>query len=219
MRSQTLIRVIGAHILCAHRHLFVLLSPYLQGFAQQDAHEALRTILNEVHDNTLINMPLGLGSGAIESGAGTSTVSAANPLYVSQRGLSSDSRQESLPTVATNPMRSKSGGSVAPEAAERAVVDGDSAGNKRRRGAEGGKERDSDEDSDTVTARPAPALGREWLHHGPYTGAETVPRSVISDVFQGLLCSRVRCRYGSHGYFVRQRWCAHGTGQEPFLPT
>jgi hypothetical protein len=39
-----------------------------------------------------------------------------------------------------------------------------------------------------------PRPGREWLVDGPYTGPETVQRSVISDLFQGIYASRVRCR-------------------------
>lgn len=42
----------------------------------------------------------------------------------------------------------------------------------------------------SVPTRP----DRSWLHDGPYTGPDTVQRSIISDLFQGVYCSRVRCR-------------------------
>ncbi len=36
--------------------------------------------------------------------------------------------------------------------------------------------------------------GRRWLIDGPFTGPATAPQSIVSDVFRGTLCSRVRCR-------------------------
>jgi hypothetical protein len=158
-------------------------------------------------------MPLGLqGNGAstrgssADFGAGVSpggpsaasVASAPNPLYVPQRGRSA-ADQDAASAVATNPMRSSSSANATSAVA--ATGSGDdrasSSGGKRRRGVKegkSGKEGDSDDDSSAGEERGPPVPGREWLHHGPYTGAETVSRSVTSDLFQGLLCSRVRCR-------------------------
>ena len=211
-----------AAFFCFHIVFSVCMDPpSLQGYAQQDAHEALRTIINEIHERSLLDVPLGLGSGSrnthCSSRASCDTIggapahggvplavsqSSSNPLYVRGRGTESEVATSS----SRNPMR------VVPASKSSGCDSSAPGGSKRRRehssnrivsrvgvGPEISGDRDSDDDSEKAGTREEPSgyqipADRNWLLHGPYTGTETVQRSIATDLFQGLLCSLVRCR-------------------------
>jgi hypothetical protein len=222
-------------------------NPLFEGFAQQDAHEALRTILNDMHERLTIQYPIGLFNPSRVTGS-----SLKSPTL---RVGSSDS--EELPTAngysaaasdsskfAKHPPSNH--GAKAVGAADDAKIQEDGEGRKRGNsgrsiGSQGSRrsgvvkrriaptsqtaeassmELDSDE-SDT-DKQPISAAGqataarsnkrrtpggdeppaeiedippsRQWLVDGPYTGPDTVSRSIISDLFQGVYSSTVRCR-------------------------
>ena len=138
-------------------------------------------------------------------------LTAPNPLYV--RSRSAEGSGGGATEVEPNPLRggaaaagdsASSGGSkrrregqAAASASSRAPSNAKSVGV----GPDAAAAPDSDDDDRGTAAGSVLAsleaslpADRKWLHHGPYTGAETVQRSIVSDLFQGLLCSRVRCR-------------------------
>ena len=211
------------------------------GFAQQDAHEALRTLLNDMHEKSAVAMPVGLYTSYLnaylsrgevaktgatrkrttltgtvstrrrlrsrEGGIGTIAPDAAcensngpptNDSLVdsdadsvepqssttNQRGIFGTSASAAVPTEQTAapqlPLGQETPTLVAPVA---------------RRGVSAGTVAAAGAAMELVgTPQFVPPLGREWLVDGPYTGPETVQRSIISDLFGGVMCSRVRCR-------------------------
>ena len=151
-------------------------------------------------------------SAAASVGAGVGVagrpISSSNPLYV--RGRSVDGGKVGEGLSSANPLRPSSvaTGGESPQAGSSkrrrehpstGSTLGPSASSKRLGVGPSMQNRDGDDGSEMAASavpmseEDLPA-DRKWLFHGPYTGAETVQRSVISDLFQGLLCSRVRCR-------------------------
>lgn len=232
-------------------------NPIFDGFAQQDAHEVWRTLLNDTHERTAVDMPMSLfatpmiaaetavaaahahagGSsdavmhaaqsrgGEVASGSRMARVHSAGELH-SAHSAGEPSPQQAhtlgrIPGVVKrsqagshvfmdtnsgadketgthNPARMITHTRVRPMAAP--YVDGDATGEisitvstKRPRLVE-----DAAEPSPaSVTHAGSPhshMYMREWLHTGPYTGGDTVSRSIVSDLFEGVLASNTRCR-------------------------
>jgi hypothetical protein len=203
------------------RHLRRI-NPLFEGFQQQDAHEALRATLNELHERLSVDVPMGLY---------TQAYAAAVPALARQ--LSGGKMGSAVAAGSTGSAGGGGGGAGAPAAAAGGSGSGGGGGSDGGREGRSGKEVDSDDDDyagspdakrprmengsvrsageDAAAAASSPARsastssrhrggryvpppGREWLVDGPYTGPDTVPRSVVSDLFQGIFCSRVRCR-------------------------
>ena len=131
-------------------------NPLFAGYQQQDAHEALRFILNMAHDALAVQVPH------------TYVTLATSPAVQFAR-----ERQLHTPVAAAAPS------------------DGAAA-------------------SDDAATRPAPLrtpsahsdahplLDRSWLVDGPYTPPPSRSCSVVSDLFQGVLASRVTCSRCGH---------------------
>ncbi len=243
-----------------------------EGYAQQDAHEALRAVLADIHEKLAVDVPVGLynndfpapayagaraavavssgpalaeaskrarkdGGGAPASSA--SGASSAAGGAVSSAAMSSSSSASSMPSptssssAAAAPSSVSSlklkelrergergaGGPSSASPASRKEMDSDDSdadeaplgrggkGSLRGAGGRESKAGDAADDDGAAGGSPSaswsglqtggasfsPRAARPWLHDGPYTGPDTVQRSIISDLFQGVFCSRVRC--------------------------
>jgi len=128
-------------------------NPLFAGYQQQDAHEALRFILNMAHDALAVQIP------------------------------------HSYVTLATSPavqfVRGQLGAPVAaaPAAAEPEAAALGAPRQLRLPAPQGGAH---------------PLSDRSWLVDGPYTPPPSRSCSVVSDLFQGVLASRVTCSRCGH---------------------
>jgi ubiquitin C-terminal hydrolase len=211
-------------------HALRRVNPLFEGFAQQDSHEALRSILNDLHERLAVEVPISLYSttAARRAGPADGTSAGTDGGAGSGRGGRAGGNGVAAglggPEVVRRQVRADSDDSTGQYAggAGDEEADGEHRGGKMdldessgapagrgdaRYGAPSKVATDSDvhmADASKSAARsagaaasvtsPRPQVGREWLHDGPYTGADTVQRSIVSDLFQGVFCSRVRCR-------------------------
>lgn len=180
-------------------------SPLFDGFDQHDAHEAMKTVLNAVHDTTSLDVPINLYSndfGAYKPSSyyidavlaaakqipGMRLPLASLPLSL----LDSESSTGDAAGTALDDPKPTPGSGLA--LGQRSLSH---ATNARTHTAAAHVPK-----SGAAASVSAPAystasgagFGREWLVTGPYTGSDTVPRSIVTDLFQGTLASRVRCR-------------------------
>jgi ubiquitin C-terminal hydrolase len=148
-------------------------NPIFEGYQQQDAHEALRTLLNEMHEKLAVEVPIGL----YQRGSRGGSVSTADP---SPYSVTSD--------VGVGSKRRIPRG-------EHEKVDSDDSEEEGRQTKAGRTSQRRRHSRSGVSQHELPEdnHGPKWLVEGPYTGPETVQRSIISDLFQGIYCSRVRC--------------------------
>lgn len=226
-------------------------NPLFEGYAQQDSHEALRSILNDLHERLAVEVPISLYSassaaagaaaaaalwsptpaakavrpgllGGVGAGTGLSARAASGSGSISkqrsgrsaavrQRADSDDSTGAAVagaPVSNAMDLDGEDGGSGGGDG-----DDDDDSGEQAKLGCEDASDRGGAPSVSTAagpdgnpgrgarsaphpssSTSPAPRPGREWLRDGPYTGPDTVQRSIISDLFQGVFCSRVRCR-------------------------
>ena len=201
-----------------------------EGWGQQDAHEALKKILLEMHERLAVEIPVGIynndyfslgyeedelpkrTSAAFIEGSEQSSFQSNLSSSSSLLKSSSSSSKFRTGAASMSKLRKSSSSSTSGPVGSisRMGISGRGAGSSRHMRAGGGGETTSESERDDASstsgsvfsasggpaaARPLrSSTSRAWLHDGPYTGPDTVQRSLISDLFQGLLCSRVRCR-------------------------
>jgi ubiquitin C-terminal hydrolase len=179
-------RKIGpAHVLVALRQL----NPMFEGFSQHDSHEALRTILNALHDSSAVDIPIDLYSAAR-----TALTNSLSADILSKSSSASTTQADLLSKNSVEPSEINSSVDVALTPFKESEVPEEASAEAAAPAAEAAPEQPPEEEKSPLPDDFIPPSGREWLRDGPYTGPEIVQRSVVSDSFGGALASRVRCR-------------------------
>lgn len=140
------------------RNALSRVNPQFEGWGQQDAHEALRALLDTANEQLATPFPVGLysndfGSGRVRLRRDESSTNGAASMQVDD-----DERESSL----------SSGAASFP------------SGNRAQSLSRDGN----------MQLPPE----RGWLRYGPHSGSDCVLRSIVSDAFEFVVRSHVRCR-------------------------
>jgi ubiquitin C-terminal hydrolase len=137
----------------------------LEGWGQQDAHEALRALLDNANEELATAFPIGVYSNDFGSDR-VRLRTGASALVSAESSMQVDSDEDGARPL-TPPRRS--GAAALPAGSPSALKMSTGGG---------------------VQLPPE----REWLRYGPHSGGDHVQRSIVSDAFQFVVRSHVRCR-------------------------